>query len=104
MKKARLSAVDVLNWDYLREIGDYYDPSGVSDPSAGIRAFAYSFVSTSSEEIRDTMLANILLPPTRWASKEANEEYVVWLARALKSDLELLRRFAKQVGVRLLRD
>jgi hypothetical protein len=60
-------------------------------------------VSMGSDEVRDTMLAGILLPATRWGSKETNEEYVAWLARTLKSDLELLRSFAKQVGVRLRR-
>ena len=103
MDTPKLSAADVLNWDYLKKIGEYLDPSERPDPSKALRGFAYAFVSTGSEEIRDEMLAEILLNATRWSSVEANEEYVAWLARMLKSDLVLLRSFAKQVGVRLRR-
>ncbi len=103
MDKPKLNAVDVLNWEYLVEIGEFLEPDHKPTPNEAIRGFAYSFVSTASEEIRDTMLTAILLNATRWSSAEKNEEYVAWLARALKSDLALLRNFAKQVGVRLRR-
>ncbi len=102
-KKTKIEAVDVLNWDYLAEIGEFFEPGHELTAAEAIRAFAYSFVSTASDEARDAMLTQILLNATRWSSAEKNEEYIVWLARMLKSDLGLLRSFARQVGVRLKR-
>jgi hypothetical protein len=101
METPTLTAVDVLNWDYLVEIGEFFEPREKITPAEAIRAFAYSLVSTASEETRNAMLTSILQNATRWSSTETNEIYVAWLARMLKSDLALLRRFAKQVGVRL---
>lgn len=103
MDTPKLNAIDVLNWDYLLEIGEFFEPNHKPTPAEAIRAFAYSFVSTASDEARDAMLTAILQNATRWSSVEANEEYVTWLARVLKSDLALLRNFARQVGVRLRR-
>lgn len=97
-KEPKLNAVDVLNWEHLAKIGEFLEPDHKPTLDEAIKGFAYSFVSTASEEIRDKMLTAILLNATRWSSAEKNEEYVAWLARALKSDLALLRNFAKQVG------
>ena len=102
-KEKEIEAIDVLNWDYLAEIGEFFEPGHELTAGEALRAFAYSFVSTASDEARDTMLTQILLNATRWSSAEKNEEYVAWLARMLKSDLGLLRSFAKHVGVRLRR-
>jgi hypothetical protein len=101
-EKNKLDAIDILNWDYLVKIGEFIEPDDLTAPEA-IRAFAYSFVSTASDEVRQAMLTSILVNSTRWCTTETNEEYVAWLARMLKSDLKLLRDFARQVGVRLRR-
>lgn len=101
-KEKRLNAVDVLNWDYLVKIGEIVDESA-RDPEMAFKGFAYAFTSTASEENRNQMLLDILRNATRVSSVDTNEEFVAHVAARFKSDLSLLRRFAKENGIRLKR-
>src|SRR3990172_630229 len=102
MVKKKLDAVDVLNWDYLGEIGEIVEDRA-RDPEMAFKGFAYDFTSTASEEIRNQMLVEILRNATSGSSVEANEDFVAHLANRLKSDRSLLRQFAKENGIRLKR-
>ena len=98
----KLRACDVLNWDYLAKIEAR--PEGDSrDLRQGFATFAYDFRSTSDEDARDTLLADVLRNATAGQSKETAEAVVARLATALQSDHQKLRQFAKENGVRLKR-
>src|SRR5271170_6259593 len=98
-----LRASDVLNWDYLVETGDKSE--GVPrDLARGLRAFAYDFTSTASEDIRDQLLTDILKNGTENQSRETAERFIKALATHLRSDRKALRKFARQIGVRLSPD
>ncbi|HKV05260.1 MAG TPA: hypothetical protein VJO53_09165 [Candidatus Acidoferrales bacterium] len=102
MTKAKLDAVDVLNWDYLVEIGEYVE-GRAKTPEMALRGFAYSFTSTADESVRNEMLRDILFNATCRCSKDEAEEFVAKLAVLTKSDRELLRRFGKERGINLKR-
>jgi hypothetical protein len=55
----KLDAVDVLNWDYLVEIGEYIEGDS-HRPEIAIKGFAYAFTSTASEEHRNQILEDII--------------------------------------------
>jgi hypothetical protein len=97
---APIHAVDVLNWDYLNVISSRADDEAIT-LSEGLAIFAHDFISTADDLRRDMMLAELLLNATAHQSKETAEKVVARLAAALKSDLVMLRSFAKQAGVRL---
>ncbi|GEM_PF-6058429 len=101
-KKPKLDAVDVLNWDYLVEMGEYVEGKAKT-PEMALKGFAYAFTSTASEELRNQMLRDILFNATCRGSKDAAEEFVTWLADLLKSDRQLVRQFAKERGINLKR-
>jgi hypothetical protein len=92
-EEPKLNAVDVLNWEYLVKIGEFLEPDHKPTPDEAIKGFAYSLVSTGSEEIRDTMLTSILLNATRWSSAEKNEE----LCRLACARSEKRPRFTSQL-------
>jgi hypothetical protein len=100
---ATLSAVDELNWDYLARIArEHRSLVHSTDPQRALAKFAFSFVEAHPED-RDAVLSNLLLDMTRPPStKRGNETVVAYLAGILQSDPDLLRKFAKQEGVRLL--
>ena len=100
---AKLRASEVLNWDYLVQIGQ--KPQGRTTSLAmAITGFAYDFTSTTDEDIRDQMLKDFLQNATNGQSRETAEEIVKTLASQLQSDRNALRKFAKEGGVRLSHD
>lgn len=98
----KLRACDVLNWDYLVKISAPSQGDS-SDLSQGWAVFAYDFTSTADESERDTLLANLMKDATANQSKGTAEIVIEALARALRSDLQKLRQFGKENGVRLKR-
>src|SRR5690242_3703802 len=92
-----LDACDVLNWDYLVRIGVRADRPARTLPEA-LAGFAYDFTSTTSEEVRNQMLADFLHNATDNTSRKSAEEVVKSLAGHLRSDHQLLRKLAKQSG------
>ncbi len=100
--KKNLDASDVLNWEYVIKIAvKLDDPPETAEEAMG--AFSYDFTSTDDEERRNVMLCDIIKNATDHQSRAAAEEVLVSLSRLLGSDLELLRAFAKQNGVKLKR-
>jgi len=105
MKKTsddQLSASDVLNWEYLVEIGQ--KPEGIArDLVQALAGFAYDFTSTANEDARNLLLHDLLKNGTDHQSKETADAFIKAVAYHFHSDLQTLRRFAKQIGVRLPR-
>lgn len=98
-----LDAADIFDWSYLVEIGVQLDLSEIRSFPDAIRMFAYSFTSAAKTEHQNQMLADWLRRATHLQSPETAEEVLAALAVHTKADLELLRRFARQNGVRLKR-
>lgn len=105
MKKPKLDAVDVLNWEYLVEISEHTeaDENGRASFDEALRGFAYSFTSTASEDNRNEMLRDILHNATCRNAKDTNEIFIAELSQILKCDYGLLRQFAKERGINLKR-
>jgi hypothetical protein len=101
-KQDPLNAIDVVSWDYLVQVGEYVEERAHTAEDA-LRGFAYAFTSTADEEIRNTMLLDILKNGTRTGSVYACEDFVSNLASWLHCDPKVLRQFAKERGVRLRR-
>ena len=103
MAEENLDAVDVLNWEYLVKIATFFEEWEVKHLHQAIRTFAYGFTSTDSVEKQNSLLACWLENATHLQSAETAEEIVSTLAELTCSDLQSLRRFAKQNGIRLKR-
>jgi hypothetical protein len=98
-----LRASDVLNWDHLVRIAA--KPEGRTDTSEkAIAGFAYDFTSTADESVRDQILSDLIQNGTYKQSRETAEEVIKALAGRLQSDRRELRKFAKQIGIRLCFD
>ena len=96
----KLDACDVLNWDHLVKIATKAEkPAG--NLAEALTGFAYDFTSTSSDEIRNEMLGDFLHNATDNTSRASAEEVIKCLSDRLQSDHQLLRKFAKQCGIRL---
>jgi hypothetical protein len=96
-----LRACEVLNWDRLVELSQYIDPDQVRQTTEVFAVSAYAITQTADEDVRDRLLTDILVRAAYGSRPENNQRFLVLLAEKTKSDLELLRRFAKQVGVQL---
>jgi len=96
----KLDACDVLNWDYLVKIAVKAERPARNLQEA-LTGFAYDFTSTSDDEIRNDMLKDFLRRATDNTSRTSAEEVIKCLSGHLRSDHQLLRKFAKQCGVRL---
>lgn len=101
--KNKQRACDVLNWDCLVELSQYSDPAATRDTTEIIGVFAYTITKTGDEDERDRILTNLLRNSTYGSRPDDNEIFLLFLAGRTKSELEPLRKFAKQVGVRLKR-
>jgi len=99
----KLRASEVLNWDYLVEIAEKPEKR-TRDRNQAWRGFAYAFTSTGDEDIRDKMLLECIKNGTDHQSKESSEDFLKTLADDLHSDRSLIRRFARENGVRLYSD
>ena len=98
--KEKLRAVDVLNWDYLVAISEKAE-GRIKNLKQAIAGFAYDFTSTANDDIRDQMLLDFLKNGTANVSRKSAEDFVRTLAHHLQSDYELLRKYAKENGIRL---
>jgi hypothetical protein len=100
---ARLRASDVLDWDHLTKIADntIENANRLADALA---VFAYNFTSIGDEDSRDQMLIDLLQDATAGQSTDTAEKIIKAAALGFKADLEALRRFAKENGIRLKRD
>jgi hypothetical protein len=96
----KLNACDVLNWDYLVEIAVKAEQPAKSLFEA-LTGFAYDFTSTADEGVRNQMLLDFLHNATDNTSRESATEVIKCLAKQLRSDEKLLKKFAKQSGIRL---
>lgn len=106
MSQEKLNAIDVVNWDYLVSISEYFDPQEVQkNPSVddGIKTFAYEFTSTADEEIRNRKLTDVLRNATAVSSVESSERVIKVFAYLLRCDETMLLEFAKQCGIKLPR-
>lgn len=102
MTKPRLDAIDVLNWDYLREIAaEHPELVFTTDIDRALEKFAFAFTEAVDTQDQNEILAQLLENATFGQSKKANEETVECFADILRTDSLLLREFAKQVGIRL---
>lgn len=100
----KLDAVSVLNWDHLCKIAEPLDDDLKAYTSEQAqKAFAYGFISTADDEIRNSMLVSILKNACTGMSAETNEEFVARLTTLFQCDLQLLRQFAKENGIKLKR-
>ena len=99
-----LRACDVLNWDYLVEIGEKPEGEIRNVFVRALREFAYDFTSTKDEDVRDQLLRDVLKRGTDHVSRESAEELLKTIATHLHSDRNALRKFAKENGVRLTLD
>ena len=97
-------ACDVLNWEYLVEIGEKPEGGIQNIFVRALREFAYDFTSTADEDVRDQLLVGVLKRATDHESRESAEELMKIIAMHLHSDRNALRKFAKENGVRLTRD
>ncbi len=103
MTQAGIRAVDVLDWEHLCRLAEYVEPSRVKHWEQALKVFAYAFTSTADADRQDAILADLLRNATVHTSIASAEEVVAKLAKDTKSDVVLLREFAKQCGVRLRR-
>ncbi len=99
----KVDAVDIFDWDYLVQIGANLELKEVRNFSDGIRLFAYIFTSAAKVEHQNRLLADWLRDATHLQSIESAEEVLATVAERLRGNLELLRRFGRQNGVRLRR-
>ena len=98
--KEKLNASDVLNWNYLLQIAAKPD-SPTPHLSEAIPKLAYALTSAASEETQNEELVEALKNATDGQSRETAERVVMRLAQLFQSDPKLLRRFAKENGIRL---
>ena len=101
MSGEKLDAADVLNWEYMVQIGEQ-----IQSPKSwreGARRFAYLFVSTGDRQAQNTMLADLLSRATDGQSTETVEEILEALALSLHANRSLLKEYAKQIGIRVRR-
>ncbi len=99
----KIDAADIFDWNYLVEIGVKLDLSEVRTFPDALRLFAYDFTSAAKIEHQNQILADWLRRATHLQSAESAEEVLACLAANTRANLELLRRFARQNGVRLKR-
>jgi len=98
-QETKLDAAEALNWEYLIQFGEN-DP-GFFKSHKGLRQFAYDFTSNGNTAEQNSMLTELLKNATFGHSDGTNEETLKYVAKTLNSDLEKLRIFAKQRGIRL---
>ncbi len=99
----KVDAVDIFDWDYLVQIGVKLELSQVRGFRDAVRLFAYDFTSLARTENQNQILADWLQRATYLQSAETAEEVLACLAAETRADLDRLRRFARQNGVRLRR-
>jgi hypothetical protein len=99
----KVDAVDIFDWNHLVQIGTISEPWQVQGFADGIRLFAYLFTSTAEIEHQNQLLADWLGDATYLQSADTSEEILATVAKHMRGNSELLRRFAKQNGIRIRR-
>jgi hypothetical protein len=95
----KLDAADILDWDYMCQIGEFVEAP--RNWNEGAKRFAHRFTSVASVEAQNTMLADLLRNATYLQSPETAEEIVATLSNSLHANEEQLREFAKTIGIKL---
>jgi hypothetical protein len=98
----KLRASDVLNWDYLVKIANR-SQEDAKFLDEGLATFAYNFTSTADDDNRNALPTDLMHNATDQQSKDTAEKIVELLAFRLQTDLQKLRQFGKENGVRLKR-
>jgi len=101
MTENNLDAVDAVNWEYLCKIREKFDPP--KSKQEIFENFAWELTSIPRKEHQTLFLAWWLQNATYLQSAETNEEVIATVASIFNSDLNKLREFAKQQGIRLKR-
>ena len=65
----KLSAVDVLDMEYLRTIARRHDLAYTTDPRTALQLFAYDVVEAADVEDQNEILGQLLARMTFWAFK-----------------------------------
>lgn len=103
MYEPKIDAADIFDWDYLCQIAAYAELYEVRTFIDAVRLFAYAFTSTGRADDQNALLADWIRNATHLQSRETAEAVLAALAGQAHGDLDLLREFAKQNGVRLKR-
>ncbi len=98
-----INAADIFDWDHLVQIGAYLERNEIRTLEDAIKVFAYAFTSLANVADQDRLLAEWIQRATHFQSRNTSEEILAALASHAHGDLELLRKFAKQYGIRLKR-
>src|SRR5579859_899334 len=104
MGEPKIDAADIFDWDRLCEMAAYMELNEVRTFMDAVRMFAYAFTSTARVDDQNTLLADWIRNATHLQSRETAEAVLAALAEQAYGDLDLLRDFAKQNGVRLRRN
>lgn len=104
MNDNRIHAFEVVNPKHLETIARNIREEQIQDFDDAIRYFAYIFVSTDDISKQDRFLDDWVKNVTDHQSAETNEEIIETLNRNLGGDLQYLRAYCKQLGVKLKRD
>ena len=103
MAQGNIAAVDIFDWRYLVQIGVHLEQEEIENLDQAVQVFAYAFTSLDQTEDQNRLLAEWLQDATYLQSPETAEEIMLALAERTRGNLDLLRQFAKQNGVRLKR-
>jgi len=94
-------AVDIFDWEYLRQIAELVErPRTWTD---GAKRFAYWFTSTGDVAAQNKMLEDLLRNATYKQSPETCEEVITALCKSLQADRNKMREFARNLGIKLSR-
>lgn len=102
-REERIDAADIFDWEHLAEVGEKLDLGEIRTLTDAVRLFAYDFTSASKTEHQNAILADWIRRATHLQSAETAEDVLKCLALYTKGDLKLLRRFARENGVRIRR-
>lgn len=103
MAQEKINALDVFDWDYLCKIGVNHSRHEIRTLQHAVEVFAYQLTSMQDQEQQNRLLSCWIQNATFLQSTTTAEEVLSALARYTRANLEVLRRFAKQNGVRLKR-
>lgn len=103
MGESKIDAADIFDWDYLCKIAESMETSEVKTLADAVRFFAYAFTSTGRMEEQNRLLASWILNATYLQSRKTADEILAALATEAHGDLDLLREFASQIGIKTKR-
>jgi hypothetical protein len=99
----KVDAADIFDWNHLVAIGTISELSQVQNFADASRFFAYIFTSAAKIEDQNRLLADWLRDATYLQSADTTEEILAKVAEHMRGNLDLLRSFARQNGIRIRR-